>query len=45
MNDRFHISTDKSKLDLAMIHNFLKISYWAENIPLKVGSRPSKAKT
>jgi len=36
MNDRFHISTDKSKLDLAIIHNFLKSSPWAENIPLKI---------
>ncbi len=36
MNDRFYISTNKSKLDLAMIHNFLKNSYWAKNIPLKV---------
>ncbi len=36
MNDRFHISTDKSKLDLAIIHNFLKSSRWAENIPLQI---------
>ncbi len=36
MNNKFHISTDKSKLDLAKIHNFLKNSYWAENIPLQV---------
>lgn len=31
-NKIFYISTDKSKLYLAMIHNFLKNSYWAENI-------------
>ncbi len=31
---RFYISTDKSKLDVAMIHNFLRSSYWAENISL-----------
>lgn len=40
MNDRlkarFSISTDKSKLDLSTIHNFLKTSYWARNIPLSV---------
>ena len=30
--NRFSISTDKSKLDISMIHNFLKSSYWAENI-------------
>lgn len=29
---RFVISTDKSKLDMSMIHNFLKSSYWAEDI-------------
>lgn len=31
----FVISTDKSKLDISMIHNFLKSSYWAENISKK----------
>ena len=35
-NSNFSISTDKSKLDLAMIHNFLKNSYWAEDIPIAV---------
>lgn len=29
---RFSISTDKSKLDISMIHNFLKNSYWAKDI-------------
>lgn len=29
----FYISTDKSLLDLSLIHNFLKGCYWAENIP------------
>jgi GNAT superfamily N-acetyltransferase len=33
-NSNFSVSTDKSKLDLAMIHNFLKNSYWAEDIPI-----------
>ena len=31
----FSISTDKSKLDIAVIHNFLSCSYWAENIPVE----------
>ena len=30
------ISTDKSKLDVALIHNFLRRSYWAEDIPLSI---------
>ena len=31
------ISTDKSKLDIVMIHHFLaKESYWAKNIPLSI---------
>ncbi len=30
------ISTDKTKLDVHVIHNFLKETYWAKNIPLKV---------
>lgn len=36
LENRFSISTDKSKLDLSVIHNFLKQSYWAENIPLSI---------
>ena len=32
LKNKFLISTDKSKLDILMIHNFLKSSYWAENI-------------
>ena len=30
---RFLISTDRSKLDLAVIHEFLAHSYWAAGIP------------
>lgn len=30
------ISTDKSKLDLAVIQQFLSHSYWAEGIPIEV---------
>ncbi|MBD2337587.1 GNAT family N-acetyltransferase [Calothrix sp. FACHB-156] len=36
LKHRFYISTDKSKLDIAMIHDFLRNSYWAENIPLAI---------
>lgn len=32
IENRFSISTDKSKLDISIIHNFLKSSYWAENV-------------
>ena len=33
----FLISTDKTKLDIAVIHNYLsKESYWAKNIPIKI---------
>lgn len=33
----FEISTDKSRLDVAMIHDYLsKESYWAKNIPLEL---------
>ncbi len=30
------ISTDKSKIDLQMVHNFLSHSYWAENIRVEI---------
>lgn len=33
------ISTDKSRLDLAAVHGFLKTSYWALNVPLSVVER------
>ncbi|MBD2181228.1 GNAT family N-acetyltransferase [Planktothrix sp. FACHB-1355] len=36
LQNRFSINTDKSKLDLDVIHNFLRNSYWAKNIPLSV---------
>ena len=32
IKSRFSISADKYKLDISMIHNFLKKSYWAENV-------------
>jgi GNAT superfamily N-acetyltransferase len=33
--DNFSISTDKSKLDITVIHHFLSRSYWSENIPVE----------
>lgn len=33
--DNFYISTDKSKLDIKYIHQFLARSYWAESIPVE----------
>lgn len=32
----YTISTDKSRLDLGVIHGFLSHSYWAEGIPLTI---------
>ncbi len=37
--DNFLISTDRSRLQLVVIHNFLKESYWAKNIPFAVVQR------
>ena len=37
--DDFRISTDKEKIDIAYVHQFLSRSYWAENIPLDVVRR------
>ena len=34
--DNYSISTDKSKLDLSVIHGFLSTSYWAEDIPVEI---------
>jgi GNAT superfamily N-acetyltransferase len=31
----YYISTDKNRLDLAVIHNFLTTSYWAAGIPIE----------
>jgi len=38
-NDPFTISTDKAKLNIPYIHQFLSHSYWAENIPLYIVER------
>ena len=37
--DNFLISTDKAKLNLPFIHQFLTQSYWAENIPVEIVQR------
>lgn len=38
--NEFSISTDKSKLDVSVIHNYLcNESYWAKNIPLEIVKR------
>jgi GNAT superfamily N-acetyltransferase len=38
--DNFTISTDPTRLDIAVIHNFLTTgSYWAQNRPLEVVQR------
>ena len=33
--DNFLISTDKTKLDINVVYNYLTNSYWAEGIPLE----------
>ncbi len=34
--DNYLVSTDKSRLNISVIHNFLSHSYWAENIPIEL---------
>ena len=34
--DQYTISTDKAKLDVPYIRNFLARTYWAENIPVEI---------
>ena len=33
--DGYLVSTDKSKLDISAVHNFITNCYWAEGIPLE----------
>jgi GNAT superfamily N-acetyltransferase len=35
----FEISTDPSRIDLAVVHGYLSASYWAKGIPLETVSR------
>lgn len=32
----YHFSADKSRLDIQVIHGFIKNSYWAKDRPLKI---------
>ena len=36
MLKNIYIFTDKSLLNIDVIHNFLRSSYWAENIPIEI---------
>jgi len=36
ISDSIYVSTDKSKLDIDLIHSVLSKTYWAEGIPLKI---------
>jgi len=35
----YSISTDKGRLDVALIHGFLTMSYWAAGVPMEVVKR------
>ena len=37
--DRYLVTTDKTRLDLRVIHGFLRRSYWAAGIPFEVVER------
>lgn len=40
MNNEYTINTDKARLDIPLIHQYLsQQSYWAENIPLEIVER------
>ena len=36
---QYEISTDRSRLDITLIHDFLRSTYWAQNIPRAVVER------
>jgi GNAT superfamily N-acetyltransferase len=36
------VSTDRSRLDLGVVHGYLKQSYWAEGVPLDVVRRSAE---
>jgi GNAT superfamily N-acetyltransferase len=38
-SDPYEISTDRSRLDMPLIHEFLRSTYWARNIPRAVVER------
>ena len=35
----YQISTDRSRLDVALVHDFLRSSYWAQDIPRELVER------
>lgn len=35
----YQVDTDPARLDLAVIHDFLRTSYWARNVPFEVVER------
>lgn len=37
--DEYVISTEREKIDLTVVHKFLRESYWAKNIPLETVRR------
>ncbi len=39
---QFTVSTDKSRLDVSLIHDFLSRSYWAVDIPLSIVQKSIK---
>jgi hypothetical protein len=39
LRDGYHISTDKRRFNVALIHDFLRSSYWAKDIPWSVVAR------
>jgi GNAT superfamily N-acetyltransferase len=41
-HEGFTVSDDPGRLDVAVIHGYLRRSYWAENIPLEVVERANR---
>ena len=39
MPDQYQVSTDPQRLDVTFIHDFLRASYWAQDIPREVVER------
>jgi hypothetical protein len=37
--NEFFISTEKSRIDSAFVHDFLRLSYWAQNISIEIVRR------
>ena len=35
-NGAYSISTDKSRIDLSVVHGFLSNSYWSPGVPLEI---------